>query len=283
MIGSYLKNLRKEQDIKVVELAKAVQVSQPYISNIENEKRYPSKELFFKIIISIAELSPINYEIYNSLDLSDEQKKEIDILDILPEFWDKYRSSVLEEINDWKDENLEEKEIISYEDFIDYFNPINLNDMSVFPEFTEFLDSKYGVNGYTEMAIYNDYASYIDPEYVKGLVTDYWYQRILTDFITCFEAPSSMDEVSKAEYTEIMLGTLTVQELEIYSAVKELQNKGGVFDRYTFKELNKNNLTDLNIIDHPEAIFKLSLDGKLLSDEDIIALQTTINGIRYKR
>ena len=34
---------------------------------------------------------------------------------------------------------------------------------------------------------------------VKGLVTDYWYQSILTDFIECFEAPSSMDEVSKAE------------------------------------------------------------------------------------
>lgn len=283
MIGTYLKNLRKEQNIKVVELAKAVQVSQPYISNIENEKRYPSKDLFFKIIISIAELSPINYEIYNNLDLSNEQKKEIDILDILPEFWDKYRSSVLETINEWEDEELEEKEIISCEDFIDYFKPINLNDMSVFPEFIEFLDSKYGPNGYTEMVIHNDYDSYKDPEYVKGLVTDYWYQSILTDFIECFEAPSSMDEVSKAEYTEIMLGTLTGQELEIYFAVKELQKKGGLFDRYTFKELNKNNLTDLNIIDHPEAIFKLSLDGKLLSDEDIIALQTTINGIRYKR
>lgn len=283
MIGTFLKNIRKEQGIKVVELAKAVQLSQPYISNIENEKRYPSKELFFKIIISIAELSPITYEVYNSLNLSDEQKKEIDILDLLPEFWDKYRSSVLEEINSWDDEELEEREIISCEDFIDYFNPINLNDMSVFPEFIEFLDSKYGANGYTEIVVHNDYASYIDPEYVKGLVTDYWYQSILTDFIECFEAPSSMNEVSKAEYTEIMLGTLTGQELEIYSAVKELQNKGGVFDRYTFKELNKNNLTDLSIIDHSEAIFKLSLDGKSLSDEDIIALQTTINGIRYKR
>lgn len=283
MIGTFLKNIRKEQGIKVVELAKAVQVSQPYISNIENEKRYPSKELFFKIIISIAELSPITYEVYNSLNLSDEQKKEIDILDLLPEFWDKYRSSVLEELNSWEDEELEEREIISCEDFIDYFNPINLNDMSVFPEFIEFLDSKYGANGYAEIVVHNDYASYIDPEYVKGLVTDYWYQSILTDFIECFEAPNSMNEVSKAEYTEIMLGTLTGQELEIYSAVKELQNKGGLFDRYTFKELNKNNLTDLSIIDHSEAIFKLSLDGKSLSDEDIIALQTTINGIRYKR
>lgn len=75
MIGTYLKDLRKRQNIKVVELAKSVQVSQPYISNIENEKRYPTKELFFKIILSIAELSPINYDVYFELDLSDEKKK----------------------------------------------------------------------------------------------------------------------------------------------------------------------------------------------------------------
>ncbi|HFI0435375.1 TPA: helix-turn-helix domain-containing protein, partial [Streptococcus suis] len=54
MIGDYLKSLRKRQNIKVVELAKSVGVSQPYVSNIENEKRFPTVELFFKIIISIA-------------------------------------------------------------------------------------------------------------------------------------------------------------------------------------------------------------------------------------
>ena len=155
--------------------------------------------------------------------------------------------------------------------------------MSVFPEFTEFLDSKYGINGYGELLSHDDYSSYIDPEYVKELVTDYWYQRFLTEFIEYFEASSNIKDISKVEYTEIMLSTLTTQELEIYSAVKELKHKGGIFDRYTFKELDKNNLTDLSIIDHPEAIYKLSLDGKLLSSEDIIALQTTINGIRYKR
>jgi transcriptional regulator, xre family len=281
MIGTYLKNLRKEQNIKVVELAKAVQVSQPYISNIENEKRYPTKELFFKIINSIAELSPLTYEVYIDLDLSDEEKKDIYIPDVLPEFWDKYTSSILEQINELLD--TEEKKVTTFEDFIDYVDSWNLEDMSVFPEFTEFLDSKYGINGYGELLSHDDYSSYIDPEYVKELVTDYWYQRFLTEFIEYFEASSNIKDISKVEYTEIMLSTLTTQELEIYSAVKELKHKGGIFDRYTFKELDKNNLTDLSIIDHPEAIYKLSLDGKLLSSEDIIALQTTINGIRYKR
>lgn len=281
MIGTYLKDLRKRQNIKVVELAKSVQVSQPYISNIENEKRYPTKELFFKIILSIAELSPINYDVYFELDLSDEKKEEICVPDTLPEFWEKYSSRILEELNEQLDDD--EGEIRSLEDFSDYVSSWNLEDMSVFPEYTEFLDSKYGVNGYGEHLNYEDYSSYPDSEYVKGMVIDYWYQRFLTEFVEYFEDSSIIDGISKAEYTEIMLNTLTDQELEIYSAVKALQHKTGTFDRYRFKELDKTKLTDLNIIDDPEVIHKLTLDGKSLSSTDIIALQNTINGIRYNR
>ena len=134
MIGTYLKDLRKRQNIKVVELAKSVQVSQPYISNIENEKRYPTKELFFKIILSIAELSPINYDVYFELDLSDEKKEEIYVPDTLPEFWEKYSSRILEELNERLDDD--EGEIRSLEDFSDYVSSWNLEDMSVFPEYT---------------------------------------------------------------------------------------------------------------------------------------------------
>mgnify|MGYP000992662372 FL=1 len=281
MIGTYLKDLRKRQNIKVVELAKSVQVSQPYISNIENEKRYPTKELFFKIILSIAELSPINYDVYFELDLSDEIKEEIYVPDTLPEFWEKYSSRILEELNEQLDDD--EGEIRSLEDFSDYVSSWNLEDMSIFPEYTEFLDSKYGVNGYGEYLNHEDYSSYPDSEYVKDMVVDYWYQRFLTEFVEYFEDSSIIDGISKAEYTEIMLNTLTDQELEIYSAVKALQHKTGMFDRYRFKELDKTKLTDLNIIDDPEVIHKLTLDGKSLSSTDIIALQNTINGIRYNR
>ena len=76
MIGDFLKSIRKEQKIKVVELAQAVGVSQPYISNIENEKRYPTVELFFKIIISLAELAPLNDEVFSDLALNEEVRDD---------------------------------------------------------------------------------------------------------------------------------------------------------------------------------------------------------------
>lgn len=280
MIGNYLKNLRKRQNIKVVELAKTVQVSQPYISNIENEKRYPTKDLFFKIIISIAELSPLNYEVYCDLELSKEQKKDIYIPDVLPEFWEKYSSTILKNINEYIDD---EDEITSFEDFKDYVSSWNIEDMSIFPEFTDFLDSKYGQDDYGEFLDYKDYSSYQDPEYIKSIVTDYWYQDFLTEFLDYFENTSTIDGISNPEYTEIMLETLAPQELEIYTTIKDLQHRKGMFDRYQFKNTDKNNLTDLSIIDDSEAIYKLTLDGKHLSNTDIIALQTLINGIRYKR
>ena len=281
MIGSFLKDLRKRQNIKVMELAKSVQVSQPYISNIENEKRFPTKDLFFKIIISIAELSPLTYDVYYNLDLSEEQKEDIHIPDILPEFWAKHSSAILENLNQYLDDD--EEEITSFEDFQNYVSSWNFEDMSTFPEFTDFLDSKYGPNGYGELLDYREYSSYQDPEYIRSIVTDYWYHEFLTEFVNYFESVNTIDGISNSEYTQIMLDMLTVQELEIYTAIKELQHRGGTFDRYQFKNIDKNNLTDLSIIDDSEAIQKLTLDGKNLSSTDIIALKNTINGIRYNR
>ncbi|MCG9878115.1 helix-turn-helix transcriptional regulator [Streptococcus suis] len=281
MIGDYLKSLRKRQNIKVVELAKSVGVSQPYVSNIENEKRFPTVELFFKIIISIAELSPLNYEVYFNLDLSDEKKEDIYIPDTLPEFWEKYSSSIIKELNKNRDED--EQEILTLEDFKEYVSTWSLFDMSTFPEYTEFLDSKYGVGGYSEYSNDFDYSSYVNPEYVKTLVVDYWYQDFLTEFISFFENDEIIDRTSKAEYTELMLNSLTEQELEIYSAVKELQHKSGFFDKYQLKAPNQGDTFELNILDEPDVIQKVTLDGKALSSDDIISLQNTLSGIRYKR
>ena len=76
VIGNFLKETRKDKNIKVVTLAKQVGISQPYISNIENGKRGVTKELFFKIIYAIAELSPITRDVYDELELSEEKKEE---------------------------------------------------------------------------------------------------------------------------------------------------------------------------------------------------------------
>ena len=77
IIGNFLKKIRKDKDIKVVTLAKQIGISQPYISNIENGKRTVTKELFFKIIYGIAELSPITWDVYYDLELAEEKKVEI--------------------------------------------------------------------------------------------------------------------------------------------------------------------------------------------------------------
>lgn len=281
MIGDYLKSLRKQQNIKVVELAKSVGVSQPYVSNIENEKRFPTVELFFRIVISIAELSPLNYDVCFNLNLSDEKKEDIYIPDTLPEFWEKYSSSIIKELNKYRDED--EQEILTLEDFREYVSTWNLFDMSTFPEYTEFLDSKYGVDGYGEYLNDLDYSSYVNPEYVKTLVVDYWYQDFLTEFISFFENDEIIDRTSKVEYIELMLNGLTEQELEIYSTVKELQHKSGFFDKYQLKVQNQGEVFELNILDEPDVIHKVTLDGKPLSNDDIISLQNTLSGIRYKR
>ncbi|HFI0436160.1 TPA: XRE family transcriptional regulator, partial [Streptococcus suis] len=195
--------------------------------------------------------------------------------------WEKYSSSIIKELNKYRDED--EQEILTLEDFKEYVSTWSLFDMSTFPEYTEFLDSKYGVGGYSEYSNDFDYSSYVNPEYVKTLVVDYWYQDFLTEFISFFENDEIIDRTSKAEYTELMLNSLTEQELEIYSAVKELQHKSVFFDKYQLKAPNQGDTFELNILDEPDVIQKVTLDGKALSSDDIISLQNTLSGIRYKR
>ncbi len=85
--------------------------------------------------------------------------------------------------------------------------------------YSDFLDSKYGVDNYTEFGDYKDYSSYTNPEYVQELVFDYWYQSILSDFLELFEIDLSPIE-TKIETNRALLSKLDKQEFEIYSTVK---------------------------------------------------------------
>ena len=148
--------------------------------------------------------------------------------------------------------------------------------------YSDFLDSKYGVDNYTEFGDYQDYSSYTNPEYVQELVFDYWYQSILSDFLELFEIDLSPIE-TKIETNRALLSKLDKQEFEIYSTVKSLRSKTGNFARYHLQEENKDKLVDLNVLYDQESIYNITLDGKPLSEEDIIALRNTLNGIRYSK
>lgn len=277
IIGNFLKETRKDKNIKVVTLAKQVGISQPYISNIENGKRGVTKELFFKIIYAIAELSPITRDVYYELELSEEKKEEIYIDDTLAEFWDKYYDDIKKDLNGTLDDE-DEEAISTFEDFESYVQLWNLEDMLTISGYSDFLDSKYGVDNYAEFADYQDYSSYTNPEYVQELVFDYWYQSILSDFLELFEIDLSPIETNRA-----LLSELDKQEFEIYSTVKSLRSKTGNFARYHLQEENKDKLVDLNVLYDQESIYNITLDGKSLSEEDIIALRNTLNGIRYSK
>lgn len=148
--------------------------------------------------------------------------------------------------------------------------------------YSDFLDSKYGVDNYTEFADYQDYSSYTNPEYVQELVFDYWYQSILSKFLELFEIDLSPIE-TEIETDQALLSKLDKQEFEIYSTVKSLRSKTGTFARYHLQEENKDKLVDLNVLYDQESIYNITFDGKPLSEEDIIALRNTLNGIRYSK
>lgn len=281
IIGNFLKETRKDKNIKVVTLAKQVGISQPYISNIENGKRGVTKELFFKIIYAIAELSPITMDVYYELELSEEKKEEIYIDDTLGEFWDEYYDDIKRDLNGTLDDE-DEEAISTFEDFESYVQLWNLEDMLTISGYSDFLDSKYGVDNYTEFGDYQDYSSYTNPEYVQELVFDYWYQSILSKFLELFEIDLSPIE-TKIETNRALLSKLDKQEFEIYSTVKSLRSKTGNFARYHLQEENKDKLVDLNVLYDQESIYNITLDGKPLSEEDIIALRNTLNGIRYSK
>lgn len=281
IIGNFLKEIRKNKHIKVVTLAKQVGISQPYISNIENGKRGITKELFFKIIYAVAELSPITSDVYYELELSEEKKEEIDIDDTLAEFWDNYSDEIKEDLNGALDDE-DEEAILTFEEFENYVNLWDLKDMLTISGYSDFLDSKYGVDNYTEFGDCQDYSSYRNPEYVQELVFDYWYQSILSDFLELFEIDLSPIE-TEIETNRALLSKLDKQEFEIYSTVKSLRSKTGNFARYHLQEENKDKLVDLNVLYDQESIYNITLDGKPLSEEDIIALRNTLNGIRYSK
>ena len=281
IIGNFLKETRKDKNIKVVTLAKQVGISQPYISNIENGKRGVTKELFFKIIYAIAELSPITWDVYFDLELSEETKEEISVDDTLGEFWYEYYDDIKRDLNGTLDDE-DEEAISTFEDFESYVQSWGLEDMLTISGYSDFLDSKYGVDNYTEFGDYKDYSSYTNPEYVQELVFDYWYQSILSDFLELFEIDLSPIE-TKIETNRALLSKLDKQEFEIYSTVKSLRSKTGNFARYHLQEENKDKLVDLNVLYDQESIYNITLDGKPLSEEDIIALRNTLNGIRYSK
>lgn len=77
MIGKFLKRIRTKERIRVYDVADICGVSQPFISNVENEKRIPTTEMFFSILNALASLYPITDDVVTAFNLEKEIKTEL--------------------------------------------------------------------------------------------------------------------------------------------------------------------------------------------------------------
>lgn len=222
MIGNFIRNIRTAQKIRVADIADFCGVSQPYITNVENEKRIPTVEMFFNIIEAIASQYPVTDEILDSFDLGSYIKTE-------------------------------------FEDTDDY----------------------------------NNYEIYEDPIHAKELVTSFWIESFLFDFLdySGYYDFYKIFNNDKEKAIEEVLGLVSnsKSELNIVATIFSLYNKNETeeyFKQYTPPTtIVKSEIIDLSLldIDDIQKEGRIILDGMKITKSDLASLRKIINGIRYDR
>lgn len=222
MIGNFIRNIRTAQKIRVADIADFCGVSQPYITNVENEKRIPTVEMFFNIIEAIASLYPVTDEILDSFDLGSYIKTE-------------------------------------FEDTDDY----------------------------------NNYEIYEDPIHAKELVTSFWIESFLFDFLDYsgyYDFYKIFDNDKEKAIEEVLgLVSNSKSELNIVATIFSLYNKNETeeyFKQYTPPlTIVKSDFIDLSLldIDDMQKEGRIILDGMKITKSDLASLRKIINGIRYDR
>ncbi|WP_442774071.1 helix-turn-helix domain-containing protein [Lactococcus hircilactis] len=265
MIGKKLRKYRDQLDLKGKELATLAGTTQPYLSEIETEKKVPSMEVFLKIVEAIAKNSPFNTENVSQILTEELYEKFCSIVDCSP---------YSENSNIFS---------ISYGDYWIY-KKIEL-DMSkdVFDSLDEIMRNFF-FNSHKTLRIKNllevEAKGSIENTYAIGVVRqelyEWWYNHILSDFYSYIdddEAPMILDS-----------------ELDIILAIGALQDQDGKFT--PAYDRNKTNITKellgkqiiyFDLMSIKDKNLRLSLDGKFLSAQEIEMLNMSLGAIRYFR
>lgn len=67
MLGKFLKEERNRYGGTLTSVAEKVEVTQPFLSNVENEKKFPTVSMFFSIVRGVASLSSQSEEAYQNI------------------------------------------------------------------------------------------------------------------------------------------------------------------------------------------------------------------------
>lgn len=296
MIGKKLKKYRLMLDLTGTALAKLAGINQPYLSEIENEKKVPPFDTFMNLVTAISKISPLNEQNKSSVLTEETFNKFIESAIIkaheIPEYPDKISITVnfkgiFNELGFIFDKNSDNsqyepmghfkigKEIDSepfileiYDELMNFFfNTIDDNPI-------------YGsIENLSESVLFDlDETSLYDFPSVRQPLFEWWYNEILSDIV---------DNLISDDNKTI---ELSVSEGQLLMEIETLRNDNG-----TFTPTNSEHTTNLSkeLLDGKIVTFDLRsitdknvralLDGQLLSNDELTAIKFTLNGIRYNR
>jgi len=290
MIGKKLKAYRLMLDLTGTTLAKLAGINQPYLSEIENEKKVPPFDTFMNLVTAISKISPLNEENRSSILTNDNFNKFLDTAIIkaheIPNYPDKVSIRVEfegiysslgwifnKDSDDSRYEPMEPfkegKEIDSAPfkfkvlDELLYFFHNTLDDNPIYDN----------IKNLSESVLYDlDETSLYDFPFIRQSLFEWWYNQILTDI------------------TDNLMRGFSISEGKLLMEVETLRNTNG-----TFTPTNLENTTNLSkeLLDGKTVTFdfrsitdknvRALLDGQLLTNDELTALKFTLNGIRYNR
>lgn len=289
MIGSKLKNYRLSLKVTGETLAGLAGIKRSWLSQIENEKKYPPVDTFMNLIEAVAKISPITKENANDI-LTEERyldfRKMVRVFfDEIPEFDDnenfvkmntEYRIMYLDEelLNGYIIENMDydyDLGVIKNKNEIEklikdfFFNSYKYDSSNV----SSLVDKLFILprDNKLDVPLYNI-------EEIKIPLYEWWYNHILKDFYDTFN-------------TDI---EITNEELVIFGALMSLVNPDGTFTPYNSdditnipKSLLNEKIVTFDISYIKDKNLRLTLDGKPLSNPEVDMLDVSLSAIRYKR
>ncbi len=260
MIGKKIKKYRGKFYLTGTNLARLSGINQPYLSEIENEKKVPTFDTFMRIITALAS---------NGI-IVDENASAILTEDVFNSFSNKITDYKIKKIKG----DITQKELMLRWDGGKDWYCSKIEPNISFPELLVNTFYKGHLNRPKGSEfILNFMYSFSE---IKTPLFLWWYDYILKDFIY-----GDKIEKDSPNYN---------QEKELLLSVLSLENNNGVFTPFEVdnsinlsKELLEGKTVTIDLRSTTDKNIRLLLDGQLLSNDELTAIKYTLNGIRYNR
>ncbi|MEY2386864.1 helix-turn-helix domain-containing protein [Lactococcus lactis] len=285
MIGKKIKEYRQNLKLTGETLANLAGIQRSYLSQIENEKKYPPLDTLINLVNAIAHISPINDENASDI-LTEENYKEFRIaINFIPHY---------------QFENTIDIYIISNPEISTslYFEhrPSNKEIEQGIREYFFGFSKEIEISSF-DLTTYNllDNNSLLYKiDDLRNSLYEWWYNHILQDFmksgikdsviyvdeeINEIDRPLSAYDVNLSEGDRKLLAELwpLMNESGIFTANNDDDNTN------VTKELLEGKKVTFDLKSFSDKNVKLLLEGQLLSNPEMAILKVALDAIKYNR